>query len=266
MDLLALAPTRVRKQQNDVKSRVTWTAEEDELLRSLVSETHPNCWSAISKYFPTKTAAQICGRWEKVLNPKLVKGAWTGEEDQVILQYVENNGTKDWAKLATFLPGRTGKQCRERFKNHLDPTVQHIPWSSEDDQRLIDLHTQYGNQWTQIASFFEGRTDNSIKNRWNSTLKKRLLRIELGQPLVQKRGRKPKARLDIPRPVIPQTGAREVEQTPYSSPLLHNLRLQPLVFDQQSVMMLARRQHGSVKISTLQENRLDFERMLSETS
>jgi nuclear transport factor 2 (NTF2) superfamily protein len=265
MELLALAPTRVRKQQNDAKCRATWSTEEDDLLRSLVSDTHPNSWSAISKFFPTKTPAQISGRWEKVLNPKLVKGAWTSEEDQIILNFVENNGVKDWAKLAGLLPGRTGKQCRERFKNHLDPVVQRIPWTPEDDQQLIDLHAQFGNQWTHISSFFEGRTDNCIKNRWNSTLKKRLIRMQLGQPLIQKRGRKPKARFDIPRPSFPLPEQQEAVETPCSSPQLNRGQM-PMAVDQRSVMMLARRPHEQIKISTLEENRLDFQRMLSEIS
>jgi hypothetical protein len=61
-------------------------------------------------YFPNKTAQQLSGRWEKVLNPKLVKGSWTAEEDEIILRYVTTNGVKDWAKLASLLHGRTGNE------------------------------------------------------------------------------------------------------------------------------------------------------------
>jgi hypothetical protein len=263
MELPGLAPTRFRKQQNDRKTKVTWLPEEDDLLRSLVSETHPNSWSTIAKYFPTKTGPQISGRWEKVVNPKLVKGSWTREEDEVILQFVEQNGHKDWARLASLLPRRTGKQCRERFRNHLDPILMHRPWTAAEDDQLVELHAQYGNQWTRISTFFEGRTDNCVKNRWNSTLQKRLIRMQLGQPLVQKRGRKPKSA--FPRPSIPLDGAGPQDGTPYSSPLIRP-RIVPVASDRTSVMMLARRTQDNIRIATLAENRSDFQRLLSEVS
>jgi hypothetical protein len=127
------------------------------------------------------------------------------------VQFVRQNGDKDWAKLAFLLNGRTGKQCRERFKNHLDGTVVRQPWSEEEDQKLIDLHAQHGNSWTLIASFFDGKTDNCVKNRWNSTIKKRLERIEKGQPLVMKRGRKPKGYYLLARTsILPEDGDGEV--------------------------------------------------------
>ena len=192
-----LAPTRVRKQQVHITNNATWTKEEDDLLTQIASKTESVAWSIIVKYFPNKSAPQLAGRWEKVLNPCLVKGSWTREEDEVILKFVKDHGDKEWAKLALLLKGRTGKQCRERFKNHLDPNVEKKDWLEEDDNKLIELHKIHGNSWTKIASFFEGRTDNCIKNRWNSTLKKRLERLEKGEPLIKKRGRKPKNNSDL---------------------------------------------------------------------
>jgi hypothetical protein len=159
----------------------------------LVSESEFVSWCAIAEFFPTKTAPQISGRWEKVLNPRLVKGCWTREEDEAIIEFVEAHGDKDWAKLALLLEGRTGKQCRERYRNHLDASVNRQSWTPDEDIRLAQLHERYGNAWTKLATFFEGRTDNCVKNRWNSTVKKRLERLQNGQPLLMKRGRKPKA-------------------------------------------------------------------------
>jgi hypothetical protein len=192
MELTPLAPTRSRK-QNRTTSGTGWTTEEDDLLRRLVSESESVSWCVIAKFFPNKTAPQIAGRWDKVIDPRLIKGCWTREEDEAILKFVEAHGNKDWAKLAVLLEGRTGKQCRERYRNHLDTSVNHYPWTAEEDSKLAKLHDVFGNSWTKLASFFEGRSDNCIKNRWNSTVKKRLERIEAGQPLVMKRGRKPKA-------------------------------------------------------------------------
>jgi hypothetical protein len=225
------------------------------------------------KFFPTKTPPQIASRWEKVLNPQIVKGSWTRDEDDRILAFVEGHGTKDWAKLAADLPGRTSKQCRERFKNHLDPAVQRIPWKEEDDQQLIGLHERYGNQWSLIASFFDGRTDHCIKNRWNSTVKKRLARLASGQPLIQKRGRKSKSFEVILLPDVHDEsnatpdGECPVDgecPTPCTSPLFHAANA-PLAFDHRSLMMVARLAREPCGGSTLAENRADFHRLLLAT-
>jgi hypothetical protein len=177
-----------------MKAGTIWTPEEDDLLTRLVTKSESVSWCALVSYFPNKTAPQISGRWEKVINPRLIKGSWTREDDEKIIAFVREHGDKDWAKLALLLAGRTGKQCRERYRNHLDQSVNHDSWTPEEDQLLTELHAKYGNAWTKLAMFFEGRPDNCIKNRWNSTIKKRLQRMELGQPLVMKRGRKPKPR------------------------------------------------------------------------
>jgi hypothetical protein len=195
MEPTTFAPTRLRNQNRTVATH-RWTPEEDDLLRKLIAESETISWSAISKYFPTKTAPQIAGRWDKVLDPRLVKGCWTREEDETIVSYVKEHGDKDWAKLALLLESRTGKQCRERYRNHLDTSVNHCQWTADEDSLLAQLHERYGNAWTKLSPFFQGRTDNCIKNRWNSTVKKRMERMEKGQPLVLKRGRKPKVRVE----------------------------------------------------------------------
>lgn len=230
MESSTLAPTRVRKQQQN-RSLTKWTPEEDALLSRLVADSN-SCvsWSLLAGFFPNKTPAQLAGRWDKVINPKLVKGSWTTEEDETIVRFVQANGDKDWAKLALLLPGRTGKQCRERYRNHLDTSVKHSPWTQEEDDKLAELHARLGNSWTKIAEYFEGRTDNCIKNRWNSTIKKRLQRLELGQPLVMKRGRKPKSsstesscsspveatapKPEVSVPIIPLAPGRDIHQIP----------------------------------------------------
>lgn len=263
----ALAPTRARKAQCQ-RTTTTWTPEEDELLTRLVNEANGSpSWSSISRYFDHKTAPQLAGRWDKVLNPSLIKGSWTAEEDRTILRFVEENGVRDWSKLALLLNGRTGKQCRERFKNHLDPSVSHDPWTPEEDRKLIELHSQYGNAWTKMATFFEGRSDNCIKNRWNSTLKKRIERQLRGEPLVLKRGRKPKSSTvpsDIPCPVV-HDDLYEPLRSPEicSSPVVTKL---PVVeFVPLGASLNFGCFHGSCSpICSVVENRLNLQRMLNE--
>jgi hypothetical protein len=86
-------------------------------------------WDDVAKYFPTKSTANVTKRWEKVLDPQLVRGSWTREEDARILEFVRTNGARQWSHLAAALRGRTSKQCRERFKHHLDPCVQRTPFT-----------------------------------------------------------------------------------------------------------------------------------------
>ena len=118
-----------------------------------------------------------------MLRPGLVKGPWTAEEDGRLVELVERHGVKRWSFLAKELDsGRLGKQCRERWYNHLDPAINKGAWTREEDDKIIETHRRMGSKWAQIArAVGNGRTDNAIKNRWNSTLK-RVVGGEIGRP------------------------------------------------------------------------------------
>lgn len=93
---------------------------------------------------------------------------------------VSQVGCRNWAQIAELMPGRISKQCRERWINHLDPNLCKQQWTPEEDRRILELHAQLGNKWSKISKFIDGRTDNAIKNRFNSNLKRQLA---LGKPI-----------------------------------------------------------------------------------
>lgn len=134
-------------------------------------------WKKVAEKIKTKTDSQCLHRWQKVLDPRLVKGEWTKAEDQIIYEQVKIYGSKKWSVISKFLPGRIGKQCRERWFNHLCPSVYKTMWCIEEEWVLWLLHKDLGNKWADISKFIPGRTDNNIKNHWNSSMKKNIAYI-----------------------------------------------------------------------------------------
>lgn len=107
---------------------------------------------------------------------------WLKAEEAQLTAHVETLGTQSWAQIARELNNayhngdsiRQGKHCRERWYNHLDPSLRKGPWTLEEDHLLLHLHTRLGKAWSKIAKLIPGRTENHVKNRWNSVMRKKL--------------------------------------------------------------------------------------------
>ncbi|KAM3365448.1 hypothetical protein ACQJBY_015273 [Aegilops geniculata] len=108
----------------------------------------------------------------------LKKGPWTQEEDEKLVAYIKKHGQGNWRTLPKNADlERCGKSCRLRWTNYLRPDIKRGRFSFEEEETIIQLHSILGNKWSAIAARLPGRTDNEIKNYWNTHIRKRLLRM-----------------------------------------------------------------------------------------
>ena len=134
-----------------------WNKREDDMLRSLIEEHGNTDWKVVASFLPGRTESACQNRWQKVLKVGLTRGPWTDEEDQKLVKLVETFGPRKWSAIAEELPGRSGKQCRERWHNHLNPNVKRKAWSETEDRQILECHMKMGNRWAEMSKYLPGR-------------------------------------------------------------------------------------------------------------
>ncbi|KAF5737810.1 Myb domain protein 20 [Tripterygium wilfordii] len=171
----------------------------------------------------------------------LKKGPWTAEEDKKLINFILTNGQCCWRaipKLAGLL--RCGKSCRLRWTNYLRPDLKRGLLSDYEEQMVIDLHAQLGNRWSKIASHLPGRTDNEIKNHWNTHIKKKLKKMGI-DPLTHK----PLSTIEEPQQQLQQEqkqqeNKKEAAETSLESAIIEVMREEEkstLMFDPMEEMI-----------------------------
>ncbi|TYZ57126.1 hypothetical protein PybrP1_007174, partial [[Pythium] brassicae (nom. inval.)] len=155
---------------------IHWTTTEADRLRALVATHGATNWLFLASHLPGRTDQQCMQQWFQVLDPAVVKGkgSWSAAEDALLALKVATLGPK-WTQISRLLPGRVGKQCRERYLNHLDPSINKTPWTLEEDARLADACEKHGRRWSLIMTQFPGRSENAVKNRCYALARRKLL-------------------------------------------------------------------------------------------
>jgi Myb-like DNA-binding domain len=165
----------------------SWSKDDDNRLAEIMKKhKNPRDWEPISKeHGRGKNAKECHERWIRYLKPGVRKGQWTDQEDAIVIEAVTSSAEQPftrWSDLAQQLPGRVGKQIRDRWVNHLNPNINHLPFSREDDLNLWNGHKKLGKRWVEISTkyFDSNRSENHIKNRWYSASFKKFITNEFG--------------------------------------------------------------------------------------
>ena len=144
-----------------------WNNEEDKILRKAILYYGPKNWQQISYCLDGRNNSQCFHRWMKGINPKIKRDKWSFEEDLTLgISLSKIYQKKKWSKIANHLLGRTDIQCRERWCNILDPSLEDVEWTNEEDLKLLNLYRKYKNKWSLIAKHYGNRTDNTCWRRW----------------------------------------------------------------------------------------------------
>jgi hypothetical protein len=155
-----------------------WTKDEDDKLKKAAEKYGGKNWDAVAALVPSRTRNQCAGRWHDTLDPSIRRtertGKWTPDEDKALKHAVEIYNGKNWDAIASLVPGRTRKQCTNRWYNALDPSIATRPtdtWTTNDDNKLQDAVEKYGDEnWDAIIPLLPGRTKVQCRSRWQDAV------------------------------------------------------------------------------------------------
>ncbi|CAD8109631.1 unnamed protein product [Paramecium sonneborni] len=155
--------------------RKSWTTEEDQLLQELRQKMGLD-WIEVARRIGQRNPSQCAQRWKRIKGYKL-RRQWTQDEDEKVKSLVKEYGYH-WSRIAKLMPNRSGKQIREHYLNQLHPDLNNQPWSAEEDEKLIEIYKKIGGKWCIIQKQLNGRSENSIKNRFYSYLRNKYFGVK----------------------------------------------------------------------------------------
>lgn len=165
--------TSVESPRRELKKKRTgcsWSDSDYNLLVSLVRQ-HGEDWPRISRRFQHKSAKQ-CMQKFKNSQRSGKKGNWSRDEDDLLVAWVHRNGSTKWTECSKYITGRCGKQCRERWVNILNPEIKKGDWSDREQELIFAKLPVFQTSWSLMAGALVGRTENSIKNYFYSSIRR----------------------------------------------------------------------------------------------
>jgi len=158
-----------------IKKINNWTDDEDQRLRDIVENLGKKNWKNVADFFQGKSQIQCSSRYKRI-KPGILKGYWTKEQDEKLLECIKKYGI-NWKMIAKEMPNRSGKQIRDRYLNNLNPELNKNKFTPQEDKLLISLYNKYGPSWSRISKYLKGRSGDMIKNRFFSFIRKKIIPI-----------------------------------------------------------------------------------------